>query len=179
MRLPAVTMTALASMTVLLAACADDSDGADPDPGATTTSSTDTDSADPSSGGGSGSAPSPADTASASGSPSGDDGPDNIEVEDQTGNGSTVVVARVTAAADGFLLITAADDPGTEFGSAPVEAGTSGPVDIPTTITASGEYDALLYADDGDGSFDPALDQPVVEADHGDPVAEDFDYRIG
>lgn len=164
------------SLALLVSACGGNGD----DDTATTPESSSGSDAAPTETSGSG-APT---TGSASPAPTaGGDDQDEIEVDDQSGDGSTVLIAKVRAAANGFVVITADDDLGTAFGSAPVTAGTNTGIEVPTSITESGEYDAVLYADDGDGAFDSAVDQPVTEDDDDDEgsdlESDDFDYRMG
>ena len=66
------------------------------------------------------------------------------------------------------------------LGSAPVRAGTTRAVtiDLTTPVQAGGELVALLYADDGDGRFDPTTDAGVVD-DDGDAVDEEFEFTVG
>ena len=66
------------------------------------------------------------------------------------------------------------------LGSALVRAGTTRPVtiDLTTPVQVSGELVALLYADDGDGRFDPTTDAGVVD-DDGDAVDDDFEFTVG
>ena len=45
-------------------------------------------------------------------------------------------------------------------------------------MQVSGELVALLYADDGDGRFDPTTDAGVVD-DDGDAVDDDFEFTVG
>ena len=110
-------------------------------------------------------------------------------MSDQSGDGSSVLVDRVRVEVPGFVVIVV-DDGGEVVGSAAVAAGDSSDVSVPTAISDSGEYEAQLYADDGDGEFDPATDQPVPADDDDDtdddddPVGDDiesdeFDYEVG
>ena len=100
-----------------------------------------------------------------------------LEVEDQRGDGTNVRVefARLSSG-NGHVAILTRD--GQLLGSAPVTAG-SQPVTIALEprVTRSGELHAVLYADDGDGSFDPARDAVVVDGE-GEREAEDFDYVL-
>jgi hypothetical protein len=125
----------------------------------------------------------------ASGGSGDDDDLNEVEVSDQSGDGSSVLVDRVRVEVPGFVVIVV-DDGGEVVGSAAVAAGDSSDVSVPTAISDSGEYEAQLYADDGDGEFDPATDQPVPDDDDDDtdddddPVGDDiesdeFDYEVG
>lgn len=75
-------------------------------------------------------------------------------MSDQSGDGSSVLVDRVRVEVPGFVVIVV-DDGGEVVGSAAVAAGDSSDVSVPTAISDGGEYEAQLYADDGDGEFEP------------------------
>lgn len=100
-----------------------------------------------------------------------------LEVEDQRGDGTgaRVEFARLSGGS-GHVAVLTRD--GRVLGSSPVTAG-SQPVTIALEprVTRSGELVAVLYADDGDGAFDPARDALVVDED-GEREAEDFDYVL-
>ena len=101
-----------------------------------------------------------------------------LEIEDQSGDGRGVRVQQVELTrGSGHVAIFGLD--GRLLGSAPVTAG-SQPVTIPmdTPLTASGELLAVLFADDGDGQFDPEVDPRIIDKD-GEVEDEDFDYRVG
>ncbi len=90
-----------------------------------------------------------------------------LEVEDQRGDGSTITVEEaVTGAGDGFVAIYRADQ---LLGSVAV-----GPppltVQLDTPVPATGELQAVLFSDDGDGQLDPAVEQRLD--------VEDFDYTV-
>ena len=118
----------------------------------------------------------------------------DLQLEDQTGDGSTVQVASVTALEDGFVVVTLDDDQpgaGQVLGSAEVPAGTSTAVavDLDTPVpAATGDDDgteitATLYADtDGDGSYstaDVAVPEPQdADDDDTDVVDDDAEYRL-
>ena len=100
-----------------------------------------------------------------------------LEVEDQSGDGRGVQVESVRLSnGAGHVAVQTRD--GQVLGSAPVTQG-SQPVTISLDppVTGSGELLAVLYADDGDGAFDPARDALVLD-DDGEREAEDFDYRV-
>lgn len=103
-----------------------------------------------------------------------------VDVDDQRRDGSTVAVQQVRLpTTDGHVVVI---DPRSRavLGSAPVTAGTTrtATVRLTTPVQASGELVALLYADDGDGRFDPTTDAGVVD-DDGEAVDEDFEYTVG
>lgn len=103
-----------------------------------------------------------------------------VDVDDQRGDGTTVVVREVRLpTTDGHVVVI---DPRSRavLGSAPVRAGSTRTVTLTlsTPVQVSGELVALLYADDGDGRFDPSTDAGVVD-DDGEAVDEDFEYIVG
>ncbi len=116
----------------------------------------------------------------------------DVELEDQSGDGTTVQVASVSALEDGFVVIALDDDAGGQvLGSAEVPAGTTTDVqvDLGTPVpVATGDDDgteitATLYADtDGDGGFsagDVAVAEPQDSDDDGDDVVDDdAEYRV-
>ncbi|MBA2391086.1 MAG: hypothetical protein H0V67_12620 [Geodermatophilaceae bacterium] len=176
---------------LLLAACGG-ADRADTDPTAIeVTGSGDEPAAQPTgteSGGTSAAEPSGTTTGSGGGGGDDDDQHD-VEVSDQSGDGSSVVVDRVRVEAAGFVVIV--DNAGRVVGNVAVEAGESTQLSIPTDISESGDFEALLYADDGDGRFDPATDLPVPDDDDDgdddgddddddsdDLESDDFDYEL-
>ena len=105
-----------------------------------------------------------------------------VEVQDQGGDGRTVTVEEaVLGSGPGHVVVV---DPATRtvLGSASLRAGTSRAVTVTltTSVPRTGEYLALLYADDGDGAFDDTRDGLVVDADDdgGGSVDEDFRYTL-
>ena len=183
--------TAAAALT--LAACGENDDSANGPGGIQVTDPGGESSAQPPS-----SAESSAATTATGGSD--DDDRNEVEVSDQSGDGSTVLVDQVRAEKSGFVVIV--DDAGTVLGSAPVNAGDTAQLSVPTQIPATGNYEAQLYTDDGNGRFDPAADQPVRNDDDdsddgsgdddsddgsGDDGSDDdddiesdeFDYQVG
>ena len=117
----------------------------------------------------------------------GQDQPD-VSFDDQSGPGDVVRVARVVLPAAGFVVVTADDDDGDDddrlVGSAALPAGVSTDVAVPLApaLTEDTDLEATLFADtDGNGAFDPAVDQRVREDDDGDDdddVSEDADYDV-
>ena len=127
--------------------------------------------------------------------PEGESGSDqmaDLSFADQSGDGSTVVVDTVSAPQGGFVVVTAADG-GAPLGSVQLQVGTSDDVEVSLDqpLTATTELTATLYADtDGDGEFDPDVDQVVPapidggdasddESDRSDPVDDDAEYTVG
>jgi hypothetical protein len=107
----------------------------------------------------------------------------DVEVEDQQGDGRSVRIERaVVGRGSGHVAIFATD--GTLLGSAEVTRTVS-PVTVrlDTPITASGEFVAVLFADDGDGVLDLAVDEPVNDGgddadDRLELEDEDFTYVL-
>lgn len=106
-----------------------------------------------------------------------------LDVEDQRGDGRSVDVEEVRlTSGTGFVAVYTRD--GQLLGSAEVGGGRTLTVDLDDPIPATGEYRAVLFADDGDGSFDAETDPRVVEGDDDgddddeDAVDDDFDYRL-
>lgn len=179
---------AAASAALVLTACGGDDESSTDLPGVEVSASDSGDALETTSGSAQPSSASP----SASGGSADNDDLHDVEVSDQSGDGSSVLVDRVRVEAAGFVVIVV-DDEETVVGSTAVEAGEASQVSVPTEITESGEYDARLYVDDGDGQFDPAADQPVAdddgtdddndddddEDDLDDIESEDFDYEVG
>jgi len=112
----------------------------------------------------------------------------DLTLEDQSGAGDSLTVARVASPAAGYVVVTAddGDDDADDriVGVAAVPVGESLDVAIPLSpvLTEDTDVEATLYADsDGDGTFDPAVDQrmPASAADDGDDeVSEDADYDV-
>ena len=155
-----------ASAAALLAASACGSDEPAPAPAASSPPSA---SSGPSAGASATSSPPPA--AEGTGAPGlhRDDEAD-LQGEDQQGDGTSVRVEDVQlSTADGFVAVFAAD--GSLLGSAPVARSDEDvDVDVPLSPAQSGtvELRAVLYADDGDGALDPAVDPQVAEDDEDD-----------
>ncbi|MEX0909898.1 MAG: hypothetical protein WDZ75_01250 [Candidatus Paceibacterota bacterium] len=92
----------------------------------------------------------------------------SIIVNDQI-PGGTVFFQNLTLESDGFVVVRSDNDgqPGDVMGSLFVEAGEdqTGNVELNTQTLEGGVYYAELYEDsDANGSFDEALDTPVVTA---------------
>lgn len=109
------------------------------------------------------------------------DGSAEVDVEDQRGDGRSVLVQEVRlSVGPGHVVVV---DPRTRqvLGSAPVAAGTTRGVvvDLTTPVPASGELVVLLHADDGDGRFDASTDGVVVDDDDAEAVDEDVEYTLG
>lgn len=113
----------------------------------------------------------------------------DLSLDDQSGPGDSLTVARVVVPAAGYVVVTADDgdddaDDDRVLGVAAVPVGESRDVVVPLSpaLTEDTDVEAALYADsDGDGSFDPAVDQrmPASAGDDGDDeVSEDADYDV-
>ncbi len=75
-----------------------------------------------------------------------------------------------------FVVIT--DEAGTVLGWDIASPGVQlVSVRLSSPIPASAELLGTLVRDDGDGVLDLATDLPVID-DEGEPVEEDFDYRV-
>lgn len=102
-----------------------------------------------------------------------------LEIEDQSGDGSSVRILEIeTTLASGFVVIF--DGAGEVLGSAAVSSRAQ-PVTIELTkkVTQSSELIAGLFADNGNGVFDPS-DLPVYEQEEDglEKIEEDFDYEV-
>jgi hypothetical protein len=110
-------------------------------------------------------------SASTSGGPSAgeasSDAGAELEVEDQRGDGRTVAVQEAkTTSGTGFVAVYRGDQ---LLGSVPVGSGAL-TVQLDTPVPATGELEAVLFADDGDGQLDAAKDSRLED--------EDFDYTL-
>ncbi|WP_138758018.1 DUF7282 domain-containing protein [Modestobacter altitudinis] len=106
---------------------------------------------------------------------SGSDQQADLEFEDQSGDGSSVVVDTVSAPQGGFVVVTA-EGSDVPLGSVRVQVGTTDDAEVPldAPLTADTDLTATLYADtDGDGGFDPSADQAVPEPISGDDSSDD------
>lgn len=101
----------------------------------------------------------------------------DVEVEDQSGDGTEVIVSAIAMSrGNGILVIR--DAAGQVLGVADVSPATQ-PVTIrlDRPVTTSQELVATLYADDGDGRLERKQDQPLLD-DEGEAVSEEFDYVV-
>lgn len=107
-----------------------------------------------------------------------------IEVMDQKAEGTTIVVASITAPADGFVVVHASQDgkpvvPGSH-GHAAVKAGENKDVkiELDAAPTAGAEYIVMLHEDTGEkGKFEfgegmTDVDKPITK--DGKPVMMTF-----
>ncbi|WP_409329036.1 DUF7282 domain-containing protein [Trujillonella humicola] len=180
------TLLTLPAALLLLAACGGDDDPGGGDGGSATeapgpSSPSDVPTSQPTAGGG-----------QSDGAPAGSDAAADLEFDDQSGDGAGAVVSRVSAPQGGFVVVTVDDDDrpddGTVLGWTAVDPGVSTDVVVPLgpRLDRDTDLQATLHADtDGDGRFDPAVDQPVPEPDDDDDdvddddvVDDDADYRL-
>jgi hypothetical protein len=100
----------------------------------------------------------------------------DVEIEDQSGAGTEVLVDRVrlSSGAGHVAIFTAT---GQLLGSAAVSDGaTSVTVPLDPPVAGSGELIGVLYGG-GDSSFELGVTPRIVDED-GDAETEDFDYRL-
>jgi hypothetical protein len=108
-----------------------------------------------------------------------DDGAE-LDLEDQSGDGSAVVVEEVGVSEGNGLVVVTRDGSTTPIGAAVVpDGGERGlTVVLEERLTGDAKIRAVLYVDpDEDGAFDPAEDTVVVD-DDGDPETDAADYRL-
>ena len=101
----------------------------------------------------------------------------DIDIEDQQGDGNSVVIEELKVGRDNTFLVIY-DTTGLVLASAkasPQSQPVQVSLDIPVTV--SQELEAALYLDDGDGVFSLQLDRPLVDYE-GEIVHEDFYYRV-
>ncbi|PSP55414.1 hypothetical protein BRC82_05600 [Halobacteriales archaeon QS_1_67_19] len=99
-------------------------------------------------------------------------------------DGPAVTVANVSLAEPGYVVVRTVDrdySPGEVIGRARLDAGTHRNVTVEIDESAYESLDerfrlyAMVYADDGDGEFDPEADSPVTVG--GEPVGSLFDLQ--
>lgn len=119
----------------------------------------------------------PADQPVESGSESAIDRYAEIEIEDQIGDGQSVLVDEIhISVGNCFLVFT--DSTGAVIASTLVTTQSQPVVvKLESPVKQSQWIDAELHLDNGDGKFDPEQDVPLVD-DEGEPVDEDFFYRL-
>jgi hypothetical protein len=105
-----------------------------------------------------------------------------LEAEDQSGDGTSVVVAEVELPGDtsGHVVVHLDVDGelGPVLGSAAVQPGETEELTVPleTPTEPPATLVAVLHVDDGDGAFDPDTDPRVLD-DDGEVQSERFDYE--
>ncbi len=99
-----------------------------------------------------------------------------IDIDDQSGNGSFIVIESLRVSRVSFLVIF--DSTGSAIAVSEVSPQ-SQPVSIELDIKLSRSQELLakLYVDDGDGIFNIDLDKPLFDDDN-ESAEEDFDYRL-
>ena len=101
----------------------------------------------------------------------------DLEVDDQAGNGTEVAVTSVLLSREPALLVIT-DMTGQVLGVKQVSTRSQPTqVRLQTPVTVSQELDAALYLDNGNGTFNPAKDVPMLDEEN-EPVSEDFDYVV-
>jgi len=109
--------------------------------------------------------------------PSATDPVADLEVDDQVGNGTEVAVTSVLLSREPALLVIT-DMTGQVLGVKQVSTRSQPTqVRLQTPVTVSQELDAALYLDNGNGTFNPAKDIPMLDEEN-EPVSEDFDYVV-
>lgn len=111
--------------------------------------------------------------------PAVDDPIADLEVEDQRGDGTSVLVEEAELSVPGHVAIY--DGNGELIGSTPIEPGetTDFPVQLATPVgQGRNRLLAVLHVDDGDGAFDPTVDAPARERDDDDDDDEIEDDRF-
>lgn len=110
-----------------------------------------------------------------------------LDVNDQSGSGSQIEIQQVLLPGDGFVAIYAPT--GELLGSAEIGKSQTLTVKLDDKITKTGEYRAVLFADDGNGKFNADKDSQIIEIendtdddddadDDADVVDDDFDYTV-
>lgn len=101
-----------------------------------------------------------------------------VEIEDQVGDGKTVVIGEFEVNIDNLWLVICTKDD--RVLSALLTTTESKPVTVQlaSPITSSQELVAYLFLDNGDGVFNPQIDSAVYE-EPGELIDEDFKYEIG
>lgn len=99
-----------------------------------------------------------------------------IDIDDQRGDGKSMVIESVEVSRAAILAIY--DRGGKLLVSAQISPR-SQPVSVKfdTPLTKSSELLAKLFLDNGDGVFDPSYDLPIYD-DESELAEEDFNYRL-
>lgn len=104
----------------------------------------------------------------------------DLDIEDQYGDGRSVVIDSVRVTRDNVYLVIL-DGRGSLMGSTRITPGVQ-PVriDLDRQIESSGDFYGLLVLDDGDGGIDLVADRPLLDDDDDDDIIEeDFEYYLG
>lgn len=100
-----------------------------------------------------------------------------LSIEDQSGNGKTVVIDEFEVNIDHLWLVICTE--GGQVLATLLTTTESKPVTVTLSrpITKDQELVAYLYLDDGDGRFEATQDSRVYE-EPGELIEEDFDYDV-
>jgi len=100
-----------------------------------------------------------------------------LDIEDQVGDGRSVVIDSVRVTRDNVYLVIL-DERGAILGTKALLPGVQ-PVkmDLQRSVDSSGYLFGLLVIDNGDGRIDPKTDIPLLD-DDGEIVEEDFEYYL-
>jgi hypothetical protein len=99
----------------------------------------------------------------------------DLDIDDQVGDGSSVVIESVDTDLPAVHVVIMGED-GSVLGSVLRTAGLQ-PVTLRLDRPVPGPTELMgrMLADDGDGILELGVDRPVID-DEGEQVAEDFDY---
>lgn len=103
-----------------------------------------------------------------------------VDADDQSGDGTTVVVREAVLAAGPGWVAVRLDDGDRLLGSAPVVPGTPGPVTVVLAEPVPAgdddtDLEVVLHLDDGDGVFDELRDPRVLDTDDSDDTDDPGD----
>ena len=103
----------------------------------------------------------------------------DLDIDDQYGDGRSVVIDSVRVTRDNVYLVIL-DDRGTVLGAKPAPPGVQPvQIDLDRRINTSGDYYGVLVLDDGDARIDLVTDRPLLDDDDDDDIIEeDFEYYL-
>lgn len=100
-----------------------------------------------------------------------------IEIDDQVGNGRSVMIEEIRVGREGTFLVIY-DGSGLVLGTTEVSPQSQPvTVELAVELERSQELQATLYLDNGDGVFDLNTDLPLLDYE-GELIHEDFYYRV-
>ena len=100
-----------------------------------------------------------------------------IEIDDQTGDGRSVMIEEIRVGREGTFLVIY-DGSGLVLGTTEVSPQSQPvTVELAVELETSQELQATLYLDNGDGVFDLNSDRPLLDYE-GELIHEDFYYRV-
>lgn len=100
-----------------------------------------------------------------------------LDIEDQAGDGRSVVIDSVRVTRDNVSLVIL-DERGAILGTKAILPGVQPvKIDLQRSVDSSGYLFGLLVLDNGDGRIDPGIDVPLHD-DDGEIVEEDFEYYL-